>query len=81
LFVHDHRRYFVIPGVVRASTSGPESAELVRHRGALERIAFGTRRPRAERAAAIPSGEAAVRTIPILDPHQVGTALGRRRTP
>src|SRR2546425_13055389 len=34
--------YFVIPGVVRASAgSGPENADLVRHRAALERVAFG----------------------------------------
>ena len=76
LFVTLTGGYFVIPGVVRASTSGPESAELIRHRVALERIAFGLVDMDPSSPPPFPSGEAAVRTIPLLDPPHVGAALG-----
>jgi hypothetical protein len=69
--------YFVIPGVVRASAGGgPESAELIRRRAALERVAFGLVDVDSSAPPAFASGEAAVRTIPLWDPAYVGAALG-----
>lgn len=69
--------YFVIPGVVRASSgSGPENAELVGRRAALERVAFGLGDVDPRAPPSFPSGEAAVRTIPLWDPAHVGAALG-----
>jgi hypothetical protein len=69
--------YFVIPGVVRASSgSGPENADLVRRRAALERVAFGLVDVDPNSPPPFPSGEAAVRTIPLWDPAHVGAALG-----
>src|SRR3989441_1001635 len=67
--------YFVIPGVVRAS-AGPENAELVRRRAALERVAFGLVDLDPSSPPPFPSGAAAVRTIPLWDPAHVGAALG-----
>ena len=71
--------YFVIPSVVRSSTqAGAASAELARRRANLERLAFGLtgaggglddRMP-----PAFPSGEAAVRAIPLWDPAHVAAA-------
>jgi hypothetical protein len=66
--------YFVIPGVVRVST-GPENPELLRRRAALERIAFGLTDLDSTAPPAFPSGEAAVRSIPLWDPAHVGAAL------
>jgi hypothetical protein len=69
--------YFVIPGVVRASAGdGPESPELVGRRAALERVAFGLVDVDPRSPPPFPSGEAAVRTIPLWDPAHVGAALG-----
>ena len=69
--------YFVIPGIVRTSSgSGPESAELIRRRAALERVAFGLVDVDPSSPPPFPSGEAAVRTIPLWDPPHVGAALG-----
>jgi len=69
--------YFVIPGVVRASSaSAPESAELIRRRAALERVAFGLNDLDPGSPPPFPSGEAAVRAIPLWDPVHVGAALG-----
>lgn len=69
--------YFVIPGVVRASSgSGPENPDLVRHRAALERVAFGLVDVDPGPPPPFPSGEAAARTIPLWDAAHVGTALG-----
>ncbi len=67
--------YFVIPGVARAS-AGPESAELIHHRAALERLAFGLVDVNPSAPPAFPSGEAAVRAMPLWDPAHVGAALG-----
>jgi len=67
--------YFVIPGVVRTSTNS-ESADLVRHRAALEQIAFGLTDLNSTAPPAFPSGEAAVENIPLWDPAHVGVALG-----
>ena len=69
--------YFVIPGVVRASSGdGPESAELVGRRAALERVAFGLVDVDPGSPPPFPTGEAAVLTIPLWDPAHVGAALG-----
>ncbi len=69
--------YFVIPGVVRTSAGdGPESPELVARRAALERVAFGLVDLDPSSPLPFPSGEAAVRTIPLWDPAHVGAALG-----
>jgi len=69
--------YFVIPGVVRASTgAGPDGSELLRRRAALERIAFGLTDVDAAAPPAFPSGEAAVRAIPLWDPAHVAAAVG-----
>jgi hypothetical protein len=81
LFISVTAGYFVIPGVVRSSTSsappaGPASTELARHRLALERLAFGVTSLNPEPPPAFPSGEAAVRTIPVWDAAHVGLALG-----
>jgi len=67
--------YFVIPGVVRAS-AGPESAELTHRRAALERLAFGLVDVDPSAPPAFPSGEAAVRAMPLWDPAHVAAALG-----
>ena len=69
--------YFVIPGVVRASSSGgaSESSELSRRRAALERVAFGLDDLSGRAPPAFPSGEAALRTIPLWDPAHVSVAL------
>jgi hypothetical protein len=66
--------YFVIPGVVRTS-GGPDSPELTLRRMALERVAFGLTGIERRSLPAYPSGEAALRTIPLWDPGHVGTAL------
>ena len=66
--------YFVIPGVVRAS-GGPDSIELTRRRLALEQVAFGLAGVERRAPPAYPSGEAALRTIPLWDPGHVGVAL------
>ncbi|HEV8381673.1 MAG TPA: UPF0182 family protein [Gemmatimonadales bacterium] len=69
--------YFVIPGVVRTSAgSRPESPDLVRRRAALERLAFGVDDVDSTAPPAFPSGEAAVRTIPVWDAAHVAAALG-----
>ena len=71
--------YFVIPGVVRVS-SGPENPELLRRRAALERIAFGLTDLDSTAPPAFPSGDAAVRGIPLWDPAHVGAALSAPAT-
>jgi len=69
--------YFVIPGAVRnASASGPENAELMRNRASLERLAFGLVEVDPSSPPPFPSGEAAVRTMPLWDPVHVGRAVG-----
>jgi hypothetical protein len=76
LFVSLSAGYFVIPGVVRASSgSGPESAELMRRRAALERVAFGLVDVDPTSPPPFPSAEAAVRNIPVWDPLHVGAVL------
>lgn len=69
--------YFVIPGVVGASASGgvPEGSELYRQRAALERVAFGLDDLSGRAPPPFPSGEAALRTIPLWDPAHVSAAL------
>jgi hypothetical protein len=67
--------YFVIPGVVRAP-AGPESTELTRRRLTLERVAFGLTQFDSSLPPAFPSGEAALRTLPVWDAGHVGLALG-----
>jgi hypothetical protein len=70
--------YFVIPGVVRTSAGagqGSESAELARRREDLERFAFGLNEVDERIPPAFPSGEEAVRAIPLWDPaHVAATA-------
>ncbi len=69
--------YFVIPGVVSASTgAGPESVAVVRRRAALERLAFGLTDVDPGPPPAFRSGEAAVRAIPLWDPAHVAAAVG-----
>ena len=75
LFVTLTAAYFVIPGVVRASSSG-ESPELARRRATLERVAFGLASIDSSIPPVFASGEAALRGIPIWDQAQVGEALG-----
>ena len=58
--------YFVIPGFVRAS-AGADGADLRSHRAALERIAFGLGKLDSTPPPLFPSGEAAVRTVPLWD--------------
>ena len=65
--------YFVIPGVIRAS--GPETDALVGRRIALERVAFGLNAVDNSSPPAFPSGEAAIRTLPVWDAAHVATAL------
>ena len=67
--------YFVIPGVVRTS-AGPESAELIHRRARFERLAFGFVDIDPSAPPPFPSGEAAVRAMPLWDPAYVGAALG-----
>ena len=67
--------YFVIPGVVRTSTqAGAASAELARRRANLERLAFGLTGLDDRMPPGFPSGEAAVRAIPLWDPAHVAAA-------
>jgi len=69
--------YFVIPGVVRTSTGagqGRASAELARRRETLERFAFGLNGLDERVPPAFPSGEEAVRAIPLWDPAHVAAA-------
>ncbi|OLB68397.1 MAG: hypothetical protein AUI09_00470 [Gemmatimonadetes bacterium 13_2_20CM_2_66_5] len=69
--------YFVIPGVARASSGpGPESAEVVSRRAALERLAFGLDDVNPDAPPAFPSGEAAARALPLWDPPHVAAAIG-----
>ncbi|MGH7522056.1 MAG: UPF0182 family protein [Gemmatimonadales bacterium] len=73
--------YFVIPGVVRASSgvpsgTGGESSELARRRTELERVAFGVTALDDGAPSAFPSGEAALRTMPLWDAIHVGRAVG-----
>jgi hypothetical protein len=74
--------YFVIPGVVRAASGVPsgggEGTELADRRIALERVAFGVTalEDRAAPPPAFPSGDAALRTMPLWDPIHVGRAAG-----
>jgi len=73
--------YFVVPGVVRASTgAGPESADIIRRRATLERLAFGLTDVDPGAPPAFPSGEAAVRAIPLWDPTHVAAAVGAPAT-
>lgn len=67
--------YFVIPGVVRAS-AGPESAQLARRRTTLERVAFGLNGLEGGAPPAFPTGEAALRTMPVWDADHVARAVG-----
>jgi hypothetical protein len=67
--------YFIIPGVVRAST-GPENPDLVRRRAVLEQVAFGLSTVDERRPPAYASGEEAVRSIPVWDAAHVGVVLG-----
>jgi Uncharacterised protein family (UPF0182) len=66
--------YFVVPSVARAS-GGADSPELIQRRTALERFAFGLSSVDSSPLPPFPSGEAAVRTMPLWDPVQVGAAL------
>jgi len=68
--------YFVIPGIVRnAAASGPENAELMQHRASLERVAFGLVEVDPGAPPPFPSGDAAVRTVPLWDAVHVGRAV------
>lgn len=68
--------YFVIPGVVRASGgTGPESAAFVRRRAAFEPVAYGLTNVEQRSPPAFPSGEAAIRSIPLWDTAHVAVAL------
>ncbi len=69
--------YFVIPGVVRAST-GPAGAgsELARRRADLERVAFDLTELDPRRPPAFSSGEAALRAMPLWDPGHVASVVG-----
>jgi len=67
--------YVVIPGVVRASGSG-ESGSLVRGRAALERVAFGLTALEERTLPAFPSGEDAIRSVPLWDAGRVGIIAG-----
>ncbi|HTI03735.1 MAG TPA: UPF0182 family protein [Gemmatimonadales bacterium] len=75
LFVTLTAAYFVIPGVVRASSSG-DSPELARRRATLERVAFGLATIDSGVPPVFASGEAALRGVPLWDPAHVGEALG-----
>ena len=69
--------YFVIPGVARTSAGarqGSESAELARRRQDLEGFAFGLNGVDERIPPAFPSGEEAVRAIPLWDPAHVAAA-------
>lgn len=68
--------YFVIPGVVRASSPGSESTEVVRRRAALEQVAFGLNDIDPTAPPVFPSGEAAIRAIPLWDAPHVAAAIG-----
>jgi hypothetical protein len=81
--------YFVIPGIVRASTEAPAGtagtagardvgawgAEFAQRRAALERVAFGVTDPDNRAPPAFSSGETALRTLPLWDPTHVGRAV------
>ena len=75
--------YFVIPGVVRASSGvpggGAETAELAHRRSELERVAFGLTAVDDRAPPAFASGEAALRTMPLWDPIHVGRTAGDGR--
>jgi hypothetical protein len=71
--------YFIIPGVVKASGSG-ETPELRQRRAALERVAFGLEPLDSTAPPAFPSGEAAVRTLPLWDPAHVARAIDTNGT-
>ena len=67
--------YFVIPGVVRTSTqAGAADAELARRRASLEQLAFGLTGLDDRMPPAFPSGDAAVRAMPLWDPAHVAAA-------
>ena len=68
--------YLILPGIVRASRTGDETALLSR-RAALERLAFGLT-PLEERAPPLSfsSPEAAVRALPLWDAGRVGAIAG-----
>ena len=67
--------YFVIPGVVRTSAQpGAAGAELERRRAGLERRAVGLTGLDDRIPPAVPSGEAALRAIPLWDPADVAAA-------
>jgi hypothetical protein len=67
--------YFVIPGVVRASSSeAPETSDIVRHRAEFERVAFGLTGIEERLPPAFASGETAVRSLPVWDAVHVALA-------
>lgn len=69
--------YFVIPGVARASAgTGGGSAELARRRLNLERVAFGLTGLEERALPAFPSGEAALRAMPLWDAAHVASVVG-----
>ncbi|MFN2570615.1 MAG: UPF0182 family protein [Gemmatimonadales bacterium] len=74
LFISVTAGYFIIPGVVRASSTG-DSAELTGRRAGLERIAFGLTDADTGAPPAFASGEAAIRTLPVWDAEHVARAL------
>jgi len=71
--------YFVIPGVVRASV-GPESPAFVQRRAAFERVAFGLTDIDERPLPAFPSGEAAIRSLPVWDAAHVASAVNAPAT-
>ncbi|HWC72605.1 MAG TPA: UPF0182 family protein, partial [Gemmatimonadales bacterium] len=66
--------YFVIPGIVRAS-AGAESTAFARRRADFERVAFGLTDLDARSPPAFPSGEAAIRSLPLWDVAHVASAV------
>jgi hypothetical protein len=70
--------YFVIPGIVRASSGAapePTGGAFARRRAAFEPIAFGLTNLVDRSPPAFPSGEAAIRSVPLWDAAHVAAAL------
>ncbi len=67
--------YFVIPGVVRASGAGPEGGAFARRRALFEPVAFGLTNVDERSPPAFPSGEQAIRGLPLWDAAHVAAAL------
>ncbi len=67
--------YFVIPGVVRASSSETtENGDIARRRAEFERVAFGLTGMEERAPPAFPSAETAIRGLPVWDAVHVAVA-------